>query len=585
MKHVALSCVAISVFQVWSGAAWVDAQAPRPEGAIAATAFVSRSNANVSGAPVYPGVEWQVGPGLPDAVRRRVDEYVHSLDTTGLIVIQHGRIAYQYGDISMLSYSASTRKSILSMLYGNYVANGTIPLNKALKEMGISDVGGLLPIEERARVIDLISARSGVYHEASYSGDSLGEAPARGSQEPGTYWLYSNWDFNAAGAVFEKLTGKNIYDALRDDLAVPIGMQDFQRERQHKDGDLTRSIYPAYPMWLSTRDMARLGYLMLRDGRWNDRQIIPADWVKKSTSVVTPTAELHPEGMRSFPIGYGYLWWVWDKPAATGAFEGAYTAWGSYGQAITVLPALDMVIAHKTIPANHNVDISDYLRLLDRLAGRVPASEEILPVLWAQGEEKAFELGKQLAARPEDRIVDESDLYAAGVGLFRKGDARKAEQVLHLNSRLYPRAVRTLIALSRAQAAAGESSDAIDSIHKALALQPDNPAAKVQVAALGVPIEGHTASQLGRGKAATVAGVYISKDSRYAVKAYEGHLLFDVSRNGDIYDEFEAFAEADGQFFAPEDGRVMRFAMDGKGNAANLEVSHGNDIVSAAREQ
>ena len=90
------------------------------------------------------------------------------------------------------------------------------------------------------------------------------------------------------------MTGKNIYDALRDDLAIPIGMQDFDRERQQKSGDLTRSQYPAYHLVLSTRDMARLGLLMLRQGQWRDRQIIPAEWVRRSTSVRTPLAEISP---------------------------------------------------------------------------------------------------------------------------------------------------------------------------------------------------------------------------------------------------------------------------------------------------
>jgi CubicO group peptidase (beta-lactamase class C family) len=44
-------------------------------------------------------------------------------------------------------------------------------------------------------------------------------------------WLYSNWDFNAADAAFEQMTGTNIYDALPDNLAIPIGMQYLEREQ------------------------------------------------------------------------------------------------------------------------------------------------------------------------------------------------------------------------------------------------------------------------------------------------------------------------------------------------------------------
>jgi hypothetical protein len=67
------------------------------------------------------------------------------------------------------------------------------------------------------------------------------------------------------------------------------------------------------------------------------------------------------------------MWWIWDGPFATGPYRGAYTATGAFGQFITILPALDMVVAHKTWPAG-NVDLKEYLRLLDLLTGKQPAS-------------------------------------------------------------------------------------------------------------------------------------------------------------------------------------------------------------------
>jgi len=85
--------------------------------------------------------------------------------------------------------------------------SGQIQLQKTLREIGIDDVGGLLPGELNATVEELITARSGVYHPASNAGDALASAPPRGSQQHGTYQLYNNWDFNAAGTIFEKLTG------------------------------------------------------------------------------------------------------------------------------------------------------------------------------------------------------------------------------------------------------------------------------------------------------------------------------------------------------------------------------------------
>ncbi|HSG08600.1 MAG TPA: serine hydrolase [Longimicrobiales bacterium] len=310
----------------------------------------------VSTAPTYPGATWEavsredLGAYGWDATKLRgaygfIRDSAH---TTGLVVVDRGRVVFTYGDIEELSYLASARKSILAMLYGKWVENGTIDLDKTLADMGVDDIGGLLPIEKQARIQDLITARSGVYHPASNGGDDLASAPARGSQEPGTYQLYSNWDFNAAGAAFEHETGRNIYDELGEQLAGPLQFEDWDRTAQRKSGDLTVSVNPAYHMWLSTRDMARVGYLMLREGEWNGRRLISREWVDRISGVVTPLEEMHPVSRRDGYFGYGYMWWVWDGPKAVGPFEGAYTARGAIGQWITVLPAVDMVIAHKT---------------------------------------------------------------------------------------------------------------------------------------------------------------------------------------------------------------------------------------------
>lgn len=337
----------------------------------------------------YPGETWdRDSTALASSLKDEVECFLETLETTGFMVVIRGRVACEYGDLAEVSYIASVRKSVLSMLYGPGVAAGSIRLEATLKELGLDDLGGLLPLEEQARVLDLISARSGVYHPASNSGDLLEWAPERGSQPPGNYWLYNNWDFNAAGTIYEQMTGKGIYDALRDDLALPLSMQDFDRARQVKDPLPEVSHHSAYTMWFSTRDMARLGHLMLSEGRWNDQQIIPAGWIRRSTSVVTPIDELNPDFMKSGPCGYGLMWWVWDGEFATGPYCGAYMAAGAHGQWITVLPALDMVVAHKTCWSStdgpmFNVGRQDFHRLLDLVTGARPATQAELKT-WRQ---------------------------------------------------------------------------------------------------------------------------------------------------------------------------------------------------------
>ena len=332
--------------------------------------------ASVSAKPIYPNVgeDWaMVKPSKYGFNNQKIKELrkyiVDSLQTTGMMIIVGGECIFKFGNIERVSYIASCRKSVLSMLYGKYVKNGTINLNKTIGELGISDVDGLLPIEQKAKVEHLIQARSGVYHQASNSGSALdnpNRVPERGSKQPGSYFLYNNWDFNAAGTVFEKLTGKSIYTAMEEDLVAPLGFQDWDATKQRYGGNKSKSIHPAYHIYISTRDMARLGYLMLRKGKWEDKQVIAKDWHRKMISVSTPAEEVNPHRKRKSKFGYGYMWWLYqtDEPA----FKGAYAAHGAMGQYITVIPELDMVVAHKTDSAyGRSTKGSRYQRLLRKI--------------------------------------------------------------------------------------------------------------------------------------------------------------------------------------------------------------------------
>lgn len=286
--------------------------------------------------------------------QKRIDFRKYLIDSTyltGLVIIQKGEIVFEYGDIVENSYIASCRKSVLAMLYGMYVENGEINLNKTIEELEIDDVEGILPIEKQATIKDIISARSGVYHPEGYSGGMQEYAPERGSVKPGTHWLYSNWDFNVAGYVFEKETGKNIYDEVERQLAVPLNMQDWNRSLQNKQGDTTKSKYLAYPMWFSTRDMARVGLLMLNRGKWNNEVIISESWVDEMLKQRTTYKELN----ESVPVfrnsgvnyGYGYMWWLWENMDDK-RYKNAYSAKGAMGQNITIFPEMDVVVAFKT---------------------------------------------------------------------------------------------------------------------------------------------------------------------------------------------------------------------------------------------
>ena len=143
-----------------------------------------------------------------------------------MLIAVHGQVIFEYGDLAHASKVASVRKSVLSMLYGPYILSGRH--RSAQDGRGDGPRGGraFLPIETHATLEHLLTARSGIYLKSG--NDNLDAvAPKRGSECPGARMQYNNWDFNAAGTAFEKLSGKTIYQALEEDLARPLGMQDF----------------------------------------------------------------------------------------------------------------------------------------------------------------------------------------------------------------------------------------------------------------------------------------------------------------------------------------------------------------------
>ena len=275
----------------------------------------------------------------------------NNLTTTGMLILKDSKIIFEYGDVQDLSYLASCRKSVLSILYGKYVNNETIDLYQTIGEIGIEEDNGLLEIEKSATVDHIINSRSGVFLEPANAGYDEDNILERGSVKPGEYFVYNNWDYNVAGYIFEKKTGKNIYQELEEQLAIPLGFQDWNIKKQKKQYKKSKSRYPAYHMYISVRDMAKIGQLMLNKGEWNGKQLVSRDWIEKITKTVTPTKTVNERYGRDesspFQFSYGYMWWLIDNFKHHPDFEGAYSATGYGGQFITVIPKLNIVVAHK----------------------------------------------------------------------------------------------------------------------------------------------------------------------------------------------------------------------------------------------
>jgi CubicO group peptidase (beta-lactamase class C family) len=226
-------------------------------------------------------------------------------------------------------------------------------MNQTVVQLGLQDKIPFNDLEQHATLQQIMMSRSGIYLPSGNEGQEK-ILPKRGSAYPGTRFFYNNWDFDAAGIAFEKLTHKDIFDALRDDLAIPLRFQDFDRSRQKKNLQ-TGSTHFEYATYLSTRDMARLGLFALRSGAWGKTVWGDPGTIQFSTYPTTHFSEIgdwYWSPGTTGRWGYGILWWAWDAPKypgdiMTGPFQGAFSAMGSGGQYITVFPMNDIVVAHK----------------------------------------------------------------------------------------------------------------------------------------------------------------------------------------------------------------------------------------------
>jgi CubicO group peptidase (beta-lactamase class C family) len=254
------------------------------------------------------------------------------------------------------------RKSVLSVLMGIHADRGQVLLDKTLADLGIDDKTRLTATERQATVRQLLQARSGVYLPAAYETREMAAArPPRGSFPPGAHWYYNNWDFNALGSIFQKFTGKTVFEALRDDLAKPLQFEDLDLSRDTRFWLEPESEHPAYIMRLSARDFARIGVLMARKGEWDGRRIVSEPWVAASTRSYSDTDQPG--------AGYGYLWWVRVN-------RQAYSANGHGGQIMVVNPARDLVVVHLVDTddgSRRKVTNAQLSALLDRIfAARFP---------------------------------------------------------------------------------------------------------------------------------------------------------------------------------------------------------------------
>jgi CubicO group peptidase (beta-lactamase class C family) len=187
----------------------------------------------------------------------RLTTICRNSNANAVLLVQSGKIVYAYGEYWRRIKCHSMRKSFLSALYGIYIERGMIDTGKTIAQLAITNSPSLTENEKKAQIVDLLTCRSGIYLPSGQETEEMVRSrPERGSHLPGTYWYYNNWDFNALGTIFRSVTGKDIFEAFKSDIANPLRMEDFRLIDGVYEFEPPDTSHPGYLFKMSDRTFA-----------------------------------------------------------------------------------------------------------------------------------------------------------------------------------------------------------------------------------------------------------------------------------------------------------------------------------------
>lgn len=286
--------------------------------------------------------------GPPATLPRPVMNWITARNVTALIVLHDGAVVFEDyfkgTGPNDLRINWSISKSYLSALMGVLLDEGTIasiddPVVKYAPELASSAY-------HDTSIKDVLQMSSGVEFDEDYlaffsdinkmgrvlalggSMDAFTAAVDQSFAAPGEQWEYVSIDTHVIGMVIRGATGRSIPALMTEKIITPM---QFQANPVY----LTDGFGVAFVLGglnTTTRDNARFAQMIANGGRWQDRQIVPADWIDASTVPSAKTA--------AGETGYGYQWWI-PADAQSGQFMGR----GIYGQYIYIDRANDVVIA------------------------------------------------------------------------------------------------------------------------------------------------------------------------------------------------------------------------------------------------
>jgi CubicO group peptidase (beta-lactamase class C family) len=147
---------------------------------------------------------------------------------------------------------------------------------------------------------------------------------------PGQVFTYSGGLTAVLAEIMVRATGRLLREIAAAELFTPLGITSWEWV-----GNLFGTPLAAAGLRLRPRDLLKIGAMMLNEGTWQGRQIVPAVWIAESTAPHIPAE----------PLGaYGYQWWATATPWRGHSLPTA-TAIGNGGQRLTLVPALGVAIA------------------------------------------------------------------------------------------------------------------------------------------------------------------------------------------------------------------------------------------------
>ena len=338
--------------------------------------------------------EWSVAPAANSADWRDVQAYAfagrdeHQRDgvrTDALLVIKDGRIVYEHYAAPTTRHTPhltwSISKSVLATLLGVACREGRFALDdpvarfyppmQAHPEVRIEDLlhwASGLEWQEDYEYAPLHSSVVAMLYTRGHADMAAYTAARPAAVAPGQRFLYSSGDSNLLAAALRSMVGAERYGQYPwDALFTPLGITSAVWERD-ASGTLVGSSY----LYMSARDLARIGLLMLREGRWQSQQVLAKDWVAFNRTLfakaVAQPGEANPGGQ----------WWLNQPlPGAGRPWPSApaetFAALGHWGQALYVLPSENVVIVRFADDRDGRFEHDELLRrVLAAQAGRQP---------------------------------------------------------------------------------------------------------------------------------------------------------------------------------------------------------------------